>query len=79
LSSLRSKKVHAKKQNMFKVAQKKPQVKHHPKSTICSSIFSAPENTSLAYKVALLVRSSPPPPPRNLQLYRMVSAATQTS
>jgi hypothetical protein len=74
------KKLMQKKQNMFKVAQKKPQVKHHPKSTICSSIFSAPENTSLTYKVALLVRSSPPPPPpRNLQLYRTVSATTQTS
>lgn len=61
-----------------KLHRRKPQVKHHPKSTICSSIFSAPENTSLTYKVALLVRSSPPPP-RNLRLYRMVPAATQTS
>jgi hypothetical protein len=61
-----------------KLHRKKPQFKHHPKSTICSSIFPAPENTSLTYKVALLVRSSLPPP-RNLQLYRMVSAATQTS
>jgi hypothetical protein len=72
LSCLRSKKAHAKKnKTCSKVAQKETnhKLKHHPKSTICSSIFSAPENTSLTYKVALLVRSSLSPP-RNLQLRR---------
>jgi hypothetical protein len=64
------KKLMQKKQNMFKsCTEGNHKLKHHPKSTICSSIFSAPENTSLTYKVALLVRSSLSPP-RNLQLRR---------
>ncbi len=48
-----------KKQNMFKVAQKKPQVKHHPKSTICSSIFQLqrthPSPTKLHFLLEVLL------------------------